>query len=386
MNSFFWRFFFLFVWVVAQTQETTHKTIGAWIAAPQHNTIFNSYQSLEQGISKLAQQGINTLFLCVWADHKTAFKSNVLYSNSNYSSLEETSFFYQSNYKSATNDAVQDLINLAHQRQMRVFFWFEYGFMARWGTEPNKDNDPLLSKHPDWKGLGNDGMGTNYNGTDFYYNAYHPGVQQFLLDLIAESIHRYPEVDGIQGDDRLPASPANSGYDEWTVNTYTKLNDGKKPPLDFREPDWFQWRVNILNEFAHKMYDQIKSKGNYTVAFSPNIYPWAFENLMQDWPSWLKQGNVEMLNVQCYRSTFKSYKEIIDQVLEQTSTFLDRKNLSPGVILGVSSRKIATIQSLDSILSYNKELKLGGQTYFYVKWLIEDDTFASLLKKYHLNE
>ncbi len=383
MKSFIWISLGLLLCFSSCKSEQA-ATIGVWIAAPRHNTIFDSYQNIEEGIEKLSKQGVNTIFLCAWAEHKTLFKSDVLWSNSNYDTLEETSFFDHSNYSSPTNDPVRDLIDLAHQNKIKVFFWFEYGFMARWGTAPNTENDPLLAKHPDWVGIGNDGKATHYNGTDFYYNAYHPEVQQFLLDLMTESIDQYPDVDGIQGDDRLPASPANSGYDPWTVSEYKTAHNGKAPPQDFRDQEWFQWRIDILNNFAQKMYALIKSKGNYTVAFSPNIYPWAYENLMQDWPSWIKQGNVEMLNIQCYRASFKAYKEIIDQVIDQTDNILDRNQISPGIILGVSSRKIANENSLDSILTYNKELKLGGQSYFYLKWLNEDDSFVSILKKHHL--
>ena len=39
-----------------------------------------------------------------------------------------------------------------------------------------------------------------------WWNALHPGPQKFLLELIEEVVTRY-DIDGIQGDDRLPAMP-----------------------------------------------------------------------------------------------------------------------------------------------------------------------------------
>lgn len=370
----------------SQTSEkTSEKTIGVWIAAPRHTSLFDSYTQLKSGIETLSDRGINTLFLCAWADHKTAFESEVLLSHSNYNHIKETSLFQNTNYNGPSGDPVRDLIDLAHSKNMKVLFWFEYGFMARWGTEPTQENDPLLAKQPHWKGLGNDGLGTNYNGTDYYYNAYHPEVQQFILDLIDESITRYPDIDGIQGDDRLPASPANSGYDAWTVSQYQVSHEGQSPPEDFRDKEWYAWRINLLNNFANRMYQSIKSKGNYTVAFSPNIYPWAYDNLMQDWPSWLRQGNVELLNVQCYRRTFKDYKIAVDEMLSYSDGLLDRSRVSPGIILGIASQKMANPESLDSILDYNTQLKLGGQSYFYEKWLVADTSFAKTMTRHHLN-
>ena len=69
----------------SQTSEkTSEKTIGVWIAAPRHTSLFDSYTQLKSGIETLSDRGINTLFLCAWADHKTAFESEVLLSHSNY--------------------------------------------------------------------------------------------------------------------------------------------------------------------------------------------------------------------------------------------------------------------------------------------------------------
>ena len=47
-------------------------------------------------------------------------------------------------------------------------------------------------------------------------NAIHPEVQQFLLDMVQEVIRSY-DVDGIQGDDRLPAMPSEGGYSRYTI-------------------------------------------------------------------------------------------------------------------------------------------------------------------------
>ncbi|RQH24258.1 hypothetical protein D5R40_29875 [Okeania hirsuta] len=40
-------------------------------------------------------------------------------------------------------------------------------------------------------------------------------VQKFVLALLKEVVVKY-EVDGIQGDDRLPALPSMAGYEAYT--------------------------------------------------------------------------------------------------------------------------------------------------------------------------
>ena len=329
---------------------------------------------MEKSIDILHSKGINTLYICVWEEQKTAFKSKVLLENSIYKEIDDTSFL-ANGYVSNTNDPVKDLINYAHSKGMMVLFWFEYGFMSKINTVPNVDNDVLLGKNPHWLAIGNDQKPSNYNSTDYYYNSFHPEVQNFMLNLVEESLNLYPEIDGIQFDDRLPAAPANSGYDLWTINQYKLENNGQIPPSNYRDSKWFKWRINKLNSFAKILTEKIKSNGDYLVSFSPNIYPWSYENLMQDWPTWIKENDVDILNVQCYRKNFKDYKKVIDQVLGYTQNILPKTKISPGIILGTSDKRMIDAETLDSILEYNKKINLNSHSFFYVKWILEDNYY-----------
>lgn len=38
-----------------------------------------------------------------------------------------------------------------------------------------------------------------------------PEVRGFMMDLILEVVNEYPDIDGVQGDDRLPAMPLKVG-------------------------------------------------------------------------------------------------------------------------------------------------------------------------------
>lgn len=377
----------LLVWVLCGSASQANKQLpvnGVWIAAPQHNTLLHSKQNIRHQLEHLKKVGINTLFLCVWADNKTAFKSRVLLQNSNYTSLEEGWMYKDYADKKHYPDPVQELIRQAHKMGMKVVFWFEYGFMAQWGKEPTQENHPILAAKPNWASKGNDGITSNYNGTDYYFNAYHPEVQQFILDLISEALDCYPTVDGIQGDDRLPASPANSGYDAATVAQYIRHTNGQTPPSDFRDQDWFEWRLEQLNQFAGRMYSLVKAKNkNYIVAYSPNPYPWCLDNLMQDWPSWIQYRHIDLLNVQCYRTTMNSYTSTVATAYGYAAAAgLDKIRFSPGLILGIASKKMVEPATLDSILHYNREQGYGGQSYFYAKWIAQDTSFRSILKKY----
>jgi len=50
------------------------------------------------------------------------------------------------------------------------------------------------------------------------------------MSLIMEVVNNY-DVDGVQGDDRLPAMPSLAGYDNYTSSLY-KAKFLKDPPTD----------------------------------------------------------------------------------------------------------------------------------------------------------
>lgn len=41
-----------------------------------------------------------------------------------------------------------------------------------------------------------------------------------MLDLLDTLLISYPEIDGIQGDDRMPSLPSVAGYDNYTLKLY----------------------------------------------------------------------------------------------------------------------------------------------------------------------
>ncbi len=361
--------FLLLFLVLFDTSIYSQQIRGVWVPDPSHTDLLHSYINLRNGVILFKELGINTIFLCTYAGTKVAFKSKVYMKNSSNKTVDESYMFepyldtYSQIEKSPTGDPVKDLINESAKYNIKVIFWFEFGFMASHGITPK--SHPLLSKNPDWESAGNDGIESNYNNTDYYFNAYNPKVQDFFIKLILESIRLYPKVAGIQGDDRMPAMPANSGYDLYTVTKYKSEHNGTEPPNNFRNREWIEWRLNILNNFGKLLYNKIKSVGkNYLVCFAPNPFPWCRENLMQDTDSWLKKGIVDLLSVQCYRFNFPDYKKTLDDVISNVKSVTDKISLNPGIILKVEGKDI-TPEVLEKQIQYNREIGTNGETFFY---------------------
>lgn len=362
--------------VVSLSQEKQIR--GVWVPDPSHTTVLHNYKNLTEFVDLLDELNFNAIYIATWVREQTLFKSQVLKDNSNYASVEDGWLLRGTNYTSSTNDPIKDLITLAHQKNIKVFFWFEYGFMRSGGANPSK-NHPILSKHPDWDGINSNGTASNYNNTDYYLNSYDSEVQDFIISLFKESLKLYPEVDGVQGDDRLPAAPRNSGYNQKTKDLY-KSETGKDVPDNYNDAAWVRWRLDKLNAFGKRLYDEVKAvNSNYLVSFSPNPYPWCEQNLMQDWPNWIKDGFVDFLSVQCYRDNKDSYRYTVNEVKKYVEQNTDKNILNPGIYLRTGNNWEELFKSQMMI---NRELGTNGEAFFYNEGL-KNEVTQKVIKSFY---
>lgn len=362
--------------------KATEKGIrGVWVPAPRFTSVLHTYEEVKNFIKTLDELNMNSIFLVSYAETKTIYKSEVLMRYSTYKTLEEGYLLtgYSEKYQSSTNDPVRDLIDEAHKYNIKVFFWFEYGFMGE--GRPISSENPLLAKNPHWLGIDNQQQPANYNKHDYYFNAYNPAVQNFLIELIEEAITLYPDIDGIQGDDRLPAMPRNSGYDTYTISLYQSQHKGKTPPSDYNNPEWVRWRLEILNLFSKRLYERVKAKNpDVMISFAPNPYPWCEDNLMQEWPQWCKERICDLLAVQCYRYDADAYRATVKEVLKHISTSYSEQLFAPGMILMEGSNSKMSSELLSKQLRINRELGVNGEIYFYNKG-IDNPSIKKVLKQ-----
>ncbi|MGN1226115.1 MAG: family 10 glycosylhydrolase [Candidatus Cryptobacteroides sp.] len=350
----------------AETYAKDTGVRGVYLPAPAHTSTFSSYSELCKSMDLLQELNFNCLYVCAWAQTKTAWDSEVLYQNSTYSSPSEGNMY--KSYSGGSGDAIADMISEGGKRGIKVILWFEYGFMHGVGSV-NK-SDPLLSKHPDWIGLNSEGGYCNYNGTDYYLNSYSGEVQKFMIDLMVEAVKRYPGLAGIQGDDRLPASPVNAGYNEETLTAYMEQT-GKAYPSSYNDSDWMAWRLQNLNDFALKMHDAIKAAdSSVLVCFAPNKYPWACNNLSQDWPSWVKSGAAQLVTVQCYVTA--NYERDLDSQMSYMHSLSDKVIFQPAMILK-NGPNLLTPEMLSAQLCYNRKVVSLGEAQFWFEGLLNED-------------
>jgi len=328
---------------------------GVWVSNVG-STSLSSPENIDITVNKIDELGFNCAFVVVYNKSKTLHKSNVLKQ-----ALGEVSVDAVQLYPGW--DPLKTFIDKAHIKGIKVIAWFEYGFASHYAGMPS----PLIGAHPDWAAL--DINGANSNKNSFYWlNGFMPEVQKFLTDMITEVVANY-DVDGIQGDDRLPAMPINSGYDSKTIQLYQKETSKAAPVLD-TDSDWMQWRASKLTNFGKDLRNAVKAiKPNCAVTFSPSTSGWSYQNYLQQWDKWLENGFVDVISPQLYRNEsqgIKAYTDLVDKELNDVinSNPEYKKKYFPGILV-----KSGTYQTSDNYLAecikYNRYKGIEGEVFFY---------------------
>jgi uncharacterized lipoprotein YddW (UPF0748 family) len=328
---------------------------GVWIANHPHSQVLASLESIQQAIQYLKEKGFNTIFPVIWNRGYTLFPSAVMQSYN----LPIIDPFYDKQNR----DPIKEIIIEAHQNKIKVIPWFEYGFAASHLISGGH----LLKQNPHWKAINNRGETVIHGGLT-WMNGFHPQVQQFMRELVLEVVKNY-DVDGIQGCDRFPAAPVQSGYDSYTLSQY-QTECGKKPPKNEKDTQWIQWRANLLTNFLSDLYQQVKAiKPHVLVSLSPAVYPFCLQNLLQDSKSWMQNKLVDLIHPQIYRSDFLHYAHEVKQIKKYFDP-QDLAKFAPGIALKANNKYISD-RDLQKCFALNQKTGFSGQVIFHYEEIVK---------------
>jgi uncharacterized lipoprotein YddW (UPF0748 family) len=339
------------------------ETRGVWLTTTDSN-VFKSREIIAEAMNFLAESGFNVVFPVVWNKAMTLYPSQIM----------REIFDVEINPSYAGRDPLEEVVTEAHRCGLKVIPWFEYGFACSY----NLNGGMLLAKKPQWAGCDRHGNLLKKNNFE-WLNALDVEVQDFLLSLVLEVVKNY-DVDGIQGDDRLPALPSEGGYDQKTVELY-RQQFCENPPDNHQDLQWLKWRADILTQFLERLYQQVKAVNpNLIVSMAPSIHDWAFREYLQDAPTWLEKKIVDIIHPQIYRRDFGSYKSIVDRLVnEQFTGGISR--LAPGVLMKVGDYHISS-EYLVQAVEYNRDRGIWGEVFFFYEGLrANDNALAKALRK-----
>ena len=326
---------------------------GVWLTNIASDALF-SRDKIEQAVALCDSVGINHIFVVVWNDATTTYPSEVM--------LQLTGQAIQPEF--AGRDPLAELIEAAHRRRIKVHAWFEFGFSCSY---QKSDGGPIIAARPHWAARDQHGQIATKNGFQ-WMNAFHPEVQDFMSSLVMEVINNYA-VDGIQGDDRLPAQPSLAGYDDYTRALYRSQHNGQEPPAYEKDYDWIKWRSALLNDFLARLVYQIRqSKPNIIISMAPSIYPWSEAEYLQDWPVWINMGWIDWVIPQNYRYNIERYTYELNQIAHFQVAPERQPNLFPGILLQVDQYN-PTVGLLDSMVRANRRYGYDGEVFFFFEGL-----------------
>lgn len=340
----------------------SHEIRGVWITNIDSDVMF-SREATAEAMRYLADRGFNVVFPVVWNEGYTLYPSEVMARTFGEAYRIDTVFANQG------RDPLAELIIEAHKHGMEVIPWFEFGFSSSYNT----NGGHILAQKPDWAAKDRDGNLLKKNNFE-WMNPNHPDVQKLLLDLIDEVIRTY-DVDGIQGDDRLPANPSEGGYDALTRAMY-KDETGNDVPDDPREPAFLQWKADKLSEFGGRVHTLVKSHdADLMVSMSPSPYPWSKDEYLQDSPEWIRRGQVDMLHPQAYRYEIDRYKTTADEVALHGG-LTDSSNTSVFIAPGILIKSGMNFNGPDYVkeaMRHNRSLGMHGEVFFFYEGLREQN-------------
>ncbi|MEJ5262538.1 MAG: family 10 glycosylhydrolase [Ignavibacterium sp.] len=363
MKSFYYLILVLFIMSCNAQENKLSAVRGVWLTNVD-SQVQNSEENIKQAVDLLDELGFNSIFVVVWNKAMTTYPSKIM--------KELTGREIDTTF--VGRDPLKELIEIAHSKNIKVFAWFEFGFSSSF----KENGGIILSKKPHWAAKDVNGNLVTKNGFE-WMNGFHPEVQDFMLSLIMEVVRNY-EVDGIQGDDRLPALPSEAGYDEYTINLYKSQHNGNLPPKDFKDENWIQWRADLLTDFMQRIYDSVKTYNkNLIVSMAPSIYPWSKEEYLQDWPQWMKRGFVELIVPQIYRYNIEDYTSALDKIVSNQISEKDLKKFYPGVLLKVGSYQ-PDEKFLTQMISANRKNGINGEVFFFYEGIKK---YPDLFRKFY---
>jgi uncharacterized lipoprotein YddW (UPF0748 family) len=323
---------------------------GVWVANVGSETL-QSPASIREFVELADRVGVNTLYVVVWNRGYTVYPSAIMQREFNVSCDPRYEGF----------DVLKEFVTAGHAKKMRVIAWFEFGFAASNG---DPTGGPILRARPEWAARDIHGQIATMN--DFQWmNAFHPDVQNFVLALLKEILMNY-EVDGVQGDDRLPACPTVAGYDSWTVDTYRQQHEGQAPPKDPLDPGWIEWRANLLNQFMERMHRELKHfSPTCIISSAPSVFPWSKRNYLQDWPTWVARGWVDEVCPQIYRKDVPSYQAELEKILTKQVSKSNHAKIFPGVLVRTGGQLHNDRAVFLGMVAANRAADLDGEVIFY---------------------
>ncbi|MBN1480865.1 T9SS C-terminal target domain-containing protein [candidate division KSB1 bacterium] len=342
----------LLIFLFADISSQTPELRGVWITNVD-SRVLETDDSIVEAMDYLGSIGINVIFPVVYNKGYTLYPSEVFEGHFGVKTIQQTPFMKR--------DFLERVIIEAHRNGIEVIPWFEFGF----STSYSQNGGHILQKYPHWALKDNSSNLVVKNGFD-WMSGIHPEVQAYMNSLILEVLKKY-DIDGIQGDDRLPAMPVEGGYEAYTTELYKAEHDGTEPPASTSNASWKKWRADKLTEYLSALRDSIKSRDeNLILSSSPTPFYWGYDAYLQDSKTWAQEGLIDNLIPQLYQKNISDFKYALTAI----GTV---KNQNPEIffsgLLAKLGSYVVSQELLAEMIDENRKKNISGECFFFYEAL-----------------
>ena len=358
------------IFIVAHSFSQTQEFRGVWITNVD-SRVLETDDSIVEAMDYLSSIGINVIFPVVYNKGYTLYPSKVFEGHFGVKTIQQSAFMKR--------DFLERIIIEAHRNGIEVIPWFEFGF----STSYSQNGGHILQRYPQWALKDNSGNLVVKNGFD-WMSGIHPEVQAYMNSLILEVIDTY-DVDGIQGDDRLPAMPVEGGYEEHTIELYKTEHNGDEPPAANSNALWKKWRADKLTEYLSTLRDSVKSRDeNLILSSSPTPFYWGYDAYLQDSKTWAREGLVDNLIPQLYQKNISDFKYALTAIgtvkSQNTDIFFS------GLLAKLGSY-VASPDFMAEMIHENRKRNISGECFFFYEALrANNNELGEFLKTAYYSE
>jgi len=327
-----------------------------------------SPEGLRRTFDQLAQAGINTVFFETLNAGYTIYPSRVA---------------FEQNPLTVGWDPLAAAVSLAHERKMELHAWcwtFAVGNSRhnRLINQPDNYPGPVLSRRPEWGMTDNLGSFRPRGQNEFWLDPANPEARAYLFRIYDEILSSYA-VDGLQIDYiRYPFQGTNTfGFSQPSRYNFRAIH-GVDPLTLTPGKDlsllrlWTQFKTRQVSEFVAQASALVRQK-RPEVLLSAAVYP--FENrerinkIQQEWETWARKGQVDMLVPMTYKLNTRALQQEIEPILNPVEQM-------PVLFLpSVNLQDLPQIQLRDQIQAV-RDLPSGGYSLFAAAHLTNDLDFV----------
>jgi uncharacterized lipoprotein YddW (UPF0748 family) len=357
-------------WLAAKTTLWQQFPVDRKLAQPEIRAVWldrgtivraGSKAGLAQIFDRLAQAGINTVFFETVNAGYPIYPSQI--------AKEQNPLIRGWN-------PLEEAVKLAHERDMELHAWvwtFAAGNQRHneiLNLNPNYPG-PVLAAHPDWANYDNLGNMIPVGQTKPFFDPANPEVRQYLLKLYEEIVTKY-KVDGLQLDYirypfQDPSAGRTYGYGKAARAQFQKLTGVDPVNISPSQTDlwqkWTKFRTDQVDSFVAQLSQQLRQK-QPNLILSVAVFPLPelerIQKIQQNWETWAKQGDVDLIVPMTYALDTSRFQRLAQPWI--ASKQLGATLLVPGIRL----LSLPTIGAFDQ-LQLVRDLPVSGYALFAVE-------------------